>query len=78
MSNRTSPAHSPEALDYLGDYADLDPAILASLRTSADEDALAAAVETQLAISAAQNRQLAPVVPLRRSARTPHAEQRAA
>lgn len=73
----TLPAWSCET-DHLGDYADLDPAILASLGTPADETALADAVETQLTVSAAQTRHLAPVVPMRRSARTPEAEQRAA
>lgn len=34
--------------DHVDDYADFDPAILASLRTPADESALLAAVETQL------------------------------
>lgn len=39
---------SAREADHLADYADYDPAILASLRTPADEDALAAAVEMQL------------------------------
>lgn len=38
----------PTDYDAVDPYADLDPAILASLRTPADESALAAAVETQL------------------------------
>lgn len=49
---------SPCEPDHLGDYADLDPAILASLRTAADESALVAAVETQLTARAGR----APVV----------------
>ncbi len=56
-------------------FADLDPAILASLRTPADEDAIAAALETQLTVLTAQSRHTAPVVPLRRRATD---EQRAA
>lgn len=64
--------------EHLGDYAFLDPAILASLRTPADEDALTAAVVTQLTITAAQSPHTTPVVPLRRRARTPEPEQRAA
>ncbi len=68
----------PRETDHVGDYADLDPAILASLRTPADETALADAIETQLTVSAAQTRHLAPVITMRRSAHTPEAEQRAA
>lgn len=38
----------PTDYDAVDPYADLDPAILASLRTPADESALVDAVETQL------------------------------
>lgn len=65
----------PHDTDHLADYADLDPAILASLRTASDEDALGAALETQLTVRAAQSRQLAPVLPFRPRATE---EQRAA
>lgn len=53
--------------------ADLDPVLLASLRTSADEDAIVAALEAQLtrqaSVIAAQSSHEAPVIPLRRRAR---------
>lgn len=65
--------------DHVGDYADLDPSLLASLRTPADETALVAAVETQLSgIAAAQNPHSVPVVSMRRRAHTPDVGQRAA
>ncbi len=74
----TLPAWTFDA-DLLDGYADLDPVLLASLRTPADEDALVAAVETQLTtIAAAQNSHSAPVAPLRRRTRTSLAELRAA
>lgn len=70
----TLPAWSRET-DHLGDYADLDPAILASLRTAPDEDAIADALEAQLTVLAAPSRHTASVLPLRRRATD---EQRAA
>lgn len=69
MTARTAPAHS-ESPDYL-DYADLDPVLLASLRTTSDEDAITAAVEAQLtatAVAHVRHIDLAPVVALRRRA----------
>lgn len=61
--------HSPD--DKWVMFGDLDPVLLASLRTQADEDAIAAALETQLTLIAAQNRHTAPVLPLWRRAQPP-------
>lgn len=75
---RTSPAHPDHVADAyaaVDAFSDLDPALLASLRSPADEDAIAAALETQLTVLAAQSRHTAPVTPLRRRATD---EQRAA
>lgn len=75
MPTPEPPAHS----DDMSSYYDLDPVLLASLRTSADEDAVVAAVETQLTAQACagavQSRDTAPVISLQRRAIN---EQRAA
>lgn len=55
--------------DNIDDYADLDPVILASLRTPADEEAIVAAVETQLAARACSVPEPAPVVEFPAAAR---------
>lgn len=65
----------PTGYDAVDAYADLNPAILASLRTPADETALTDAVETQL--TARATRATALEVPAQRR-RAPSVEQRAA
>lgn len=67
----------PSDYDVVDAYAEFDPAILASLRTPADETALVAAVEVQLAARETG----APVLDItaqRHRARSLRAEQRAA
>lgn len=61
--------HSPDAEWAM--FGDLDPVLLASLRTPADEDAIAAALETQLTVLAAQSRHATPVISMRRRAQPP-------
>lgn len=66
----------PTGYDAVDPYADFDPAILASLRTPADENALLAAVETQL--TARANRASVVEIPEQRRRARPRTVQRAA
>lgn len=64
----------PDDYDAVDAFAEFDPAILASLRTLADEAALIAAVEVQLTTEVA----VFEFPAQRRCARTSHTEPRAA
>lgn len=64
MRSHESAAYSPS----VADYCDLDPVMLASLRTPADEDAIVAALEVQLVRQSRAIRRSTPVIPLQRRA----------